>query len=183
MRLLVAIVLGTAAASLAALPACKNNGDSSARGPASANTASNQATAPALSASAAAADANAPIPDTKLASAIEESLARDPMLHSQPIRVSVMKGELTLDGTVRMLAAKWRAATFAEGFKGISLVTNRIVVEAPSRPDAEVTKDVNDAIQSDPATRKAKVGVTERPFRSIRDDVIARDVIPSALRA
>jgi osmotically-inducible protein OsmY len=181
MRRTIAIVLGTAAAALAS-PACKNNGDSSLRGPPAANTASNQATAPAPSASAAAADdANAPIPDAKLASAIEESLARDPLLHSQPIRVSVMKGELTLDGTVRTLAAKWRAAKFAETFKGISLVTNRIVVAASSRPDAEITKEVNDAIQSDPATRKTKVGVTENggtvTLRGSADSSTQRDLL------
>jgi hyperosmotically inducible protein len=161
--------------------ACKNNGDSSLHGPPAANTASKQATALALSASGAAADANAPISDAKLASAIEESLARDPMLHSQPIRVSVMKGELTLDGTVRTLAAKWRAAKFAETFKGVSLVTNRIVVAASSRPDAEITKDVNDAIQSDPATRKTKVEVTETggtvTLRGSADSSTQRDLL------
>jgi osmotically-inducible protein OsmY len=148
------------AASLSALPACRNDGDSSVHGPPAASTVSNQATAPAPSASAEDDNANAPIPDTKLASAIEESLAREPMLHSQPIHASVTKGELMLDGTVRTLAAKWRAAKFAETFKGIALVTNRIVVESSSRPDAEITKDVNDAIQGDPAARKAKVRVT-----------------------
>jgi hyperosmotically inducible protein len=172
--------LGTAAASLA-LPACKNNVDSSAHRPPSANTASNQTTTPAVSASAAADDANAPIPDTKLASAIEESLARDPMLHSQRIRASVTNGELILDGTVRTLAAKWRAAKFAETFKGISSVTNRIVVAAPSRPDAEVINDVNDAIRSDPATRKVKVRVTQNggtvTIRGSADSSTQRDLL------
>jgi osmotically-inducible protein OsmY len=92
--------------------------------------------------------------------AIEAAILRDPVLHSQSIQVSVVKGQVALEGSVPTLAAKRRAGQLAGSFKGASSLDDRILVSTPARPDADVAKDVTDAIKRDPATREANVQVT-----------------------
>jgi osmotically-inducible protein OsmY len=104
--------------------------------------------------------ANAPIPDAKLAHAIEEAIARDPVLESQSIHVSVKNGDVAITGSVPTLAATWRVARLVASFRGATSVTNKVVVNTPVRPDADIARDVTDAIKSDPATLSAKVQAT-----------------------
>jgi len=106
-------------------------------------------------------DVGAPIPDAQLAGAISESLASDPVLRAQPVHVSVADGAVTLTGTVRTLAAKWRSDRFVAGFKGVVGVTNDLLVTpSAARKDVEIAKDVKDGIEGDPATRNAHVQVS-----------------------
>jgi osmotically-inducible protein OsmY len=120
---------------------------------------------PVASAPASATEASvavAPLPDSKLAGAIEGAIARDPVLHSQTIRVSVVNGEVALEGSVLTLAAKRRVENLVGSLKGVRSLINGILVDTPTptRPDADVAKDVTVAIKRDPATRKANVRVT-----------------------
>jgi osmotically-inducible protein OsmY len=132
--------------------------DGEHRTPGSAPVAADAATgAPRASASALVTAASAPIPDARLESAIEESIARDPALHSQRLHVAVTNGAVTLTGAVRTLARKWRAAQLADGFKGVASVTNGIIVSSGVHPDAAIAAEVNGALKSDPATRSANV--------------------------
>ena len=103
---------------------------------------------------------SAPISDASLASAITESVAGDPVLHSQHIQVSVVNGAVTLAGDVRSLAADWRVRRLIAEFKGASSLDDGLVVTAPSRPDAELAGEAGDAFKNDPATRTAKVQAT-----------------------
>ena len=67
---------------------------------------------------------------------------------------------MTLDGTVPSLAEKWRAARLVGTFKGVTALTNGVVVRPPARPDEDVAKAVKEALELDPATRNATVDAT-----------------------
>ncbi|MGH7295963.1 MAG: BON domain-containing protein, partial [Polyangiaceae bacterium] len=101
-----------------------------------------------------------PIPDARLAVAITDAIAADPVLRSEAVRVSVASGQVMLGGTVRTLAQKWRAERLAGGFKGAVAVTDGVVVTAAPRADADIARDVDEAIANYPATRSAGVKVT-----------------------
>ena len=91
--------------------------------------------APAVSAPASAGVtpySSAPIPDVRLASAIDEVIDRDPVLHSH-VHVAVADGVVTLSGAVATVAADWRAARLVSDFKGAALLVDEIVVSAPDR--------------------------------------------------
>jgi osmotically-inducible protein OsmY len=146
------LLLGAAAA-LACVTACRD--EHGIAGPAPTSSGAPSAASPPPPA-----PLTAPIADAKLASALEEAFALDPVLHAAALRASVANGAVTIAGSVPTLAAKWRAARLAATFKGATAVTNGIVVSSPARPDAELSKAVNEAIKLDPATRNAKVEVT-----------------------
>jgi osmotically-inducible protein OsmY len=140
---------------------------------------------PSLSASAAVAvEGSAPIPDERLASALEESIERDPAFLSQGLHVAVAKGAVTLTGTVRTLARKWRAAQLVDAFKGVRSVTNGIVVSSGVQPDAAITTEVNGAIKNDPATRSANVQATVSAatvtLRGTADSYAQKDLLADA---
>ena len=142
-------------ASLALLPACKD------RHAGSSITAAAEPATPGASASAVGTPyADALIPDEKLRGAIEESMARDSVLQGLPIHVSVGNGNVVLFGAVPTLAAKWRVARLVGTFKGALSLTDGILVSAAARPDAELARDVNGAIQSDAATQDTTVRAT-----------------------
>jgi hypothetical protein len=76
---------------------------------------------PSMSASASEAqDVGAPITDARLATAIIDAMALDPVLRSQSVHPSVADGAVTLTGTVRTLAAKRRATRLVADFKGVA---------------------------------------------------------------
>jgi osmotically-inducible protein OsmY len=102
----------------------------------------------------------APITDAALATAIDEAIKRDPMMHSQTINASVAHGQIMLGGNVRTLWAKARAGQIASELKGGTSLENDIVVKTSPRSDAEISKALTDAIQRDPATRNAKLKIT-----------------------
>jgi osmotically-inducible protein OsmY len=99
----------------------------------------------------------AAIPDAQVESAIDELLTRDPVLKAQPIHVTVSGGAVTLTGTVRTLAQKWRAARLASGLRGATSVVNGLLVSPRQRTDAELAKAVNDLVKTDPATSNSDV--------------------------
>ena len=101
----------------------------------------------------------APISDARIAGAVTDAIAADPVLRSQAVHVSVASGQVALGGTVRTLAQKRRAERLVGGFKGAAAVTDGLVVSAVHRADAEIARDVDEAIETDPATRSASVKV------------------------
>ncbi len=85
-------------------------------------------------------------------------MGRDPgAAHALDLRASVASGDVALAGTVPSLAAKWRAGRLVGGFKGVSALRNALVVGGPPRSDADVARDVSDALKRDPATRHANL--------------------------
>jgi osmotically-inducible protein OsmY len=145
-----------ALASLAVFPACQGHEpDRSARpSPAVA------VVPPAAPSQTEAPKAAAPIPDAKLAAAIEGAIAGDPMLHAQAVHLSVVGGEVTLRGTVSTLAAERRAGQLVAAFKGATSLIDALVAGGPARPDQEIAKAANAAIKRDPATRRSNVLAT-----------------------
>jgi osmotically-inducible protein OsmY len=145
-------LLSLCLAPLALVPACKgDHGLTFAPGASSAPSTSTNARQAQV--------ADAPIADAQLASAITEAIARDPVLRSLPLHPSAADGAVTLTGTVRTLAAKWRATRLVASFKGVVAVTDAVLVKTSARTDAEITKDARDALASDPATRNASVQI------------------------
>jgi len=149
------LFLGPIVAQLVLLQACKNgHGLTGSLSPGTISTAS---TASPIASVGDRRPDNAPVPDAKLASAIEGAMGRDPVLGPSSIHVSVTHGEVTLAGNVPTLAARWRAGRLVEAFKGATSLSNGIRVQASPQPDAETAKAVKDAIGRDPALRSAKV--------------------------
>jgi osmotically-inducible protein OsmY len=142
-------------ASLSAFLACQEH-EPNQSASASATVAAVSPTAPSAGE---APDATAPIPDAKLAVAIEGALARDPVLQTVHV-ASVANGEVTLGGTVPTLAEERRAAKLVATFKGATSLIDAIVAGGPVRPDPEIAKAANAAIKRDPATRKSNVQAT-----------------------
>ena len=101
-----------------------------------------------------------PVPDVELTSVLRRALRRDPVVGSEPIEVSVVDGEVVLTGTVPSLVDKMRAGEVIVTFRGARSLANRIVVNAPSRPDAAIADSVNDAIERDQAARGASARAT-----------------------
>jgi osmotically-inducible protein OsmY len=169
------LLLGGGGTLLGVLPACGRAEPSG--GPARSSAVASGASAePSLSSVLA-----APLPDTRLSNAIRQAIQRDPELGSQEIRASVANGDVTLGGTVPTLSAKNRAAQLVSRFKGVSALTNGLVVTAPARSDAEIKKAVSTAIQRDAATRTAKVQVTSEAgavsLRGSADSPTQRDLL------
>ena len=103
------------------------------------------------------------VSDETLAATITAALARDPALrdpHGDPIRVSVIRGQVTLAGNVRSLVAKRRAAGIIGGLRGATALVDELVVVAPARLDADIARDIERSLRLDPATRTARVKPT-----------------------
>jgi osmotically-inducible protein OsmY len=113
-----------------------------------------------------AADPPAPpltVSDDTLAAAITAAIARDPALRDKPgdgVRVSVMRGQVTLRGNVRSLVAKRRAAAIVNGLRGATALEDELVVVSPARPDADIARDIERSFRTDTATRGARVKTT-----------------------
>jgi len=82
------------------------------------------------------------------------------------VDVSTSQDIVTLSGSVDNLLAKERAVKIAEGIRGVLGVVDRITVTPMSRPDADISKDIQAALRQDPATVAYKVSV------SVQDAVV-----------
>jgi hyperosmotically inducible protein len=103
------------------------------------------------------------ITDGALSARIESTLAADPSLFGHErdsVRVFVAAGQVTLRGNVRSLVAKRRALRIVRGFRGVTSLVDEIAVHPATRADALLTRDINAALQLDPATRAAARTVT-----------------------
>lgn len=90
--------------------------------------------------------------DMDITDAIERDLRVDPGVPFDGIDVETDNGIVMLDGTVPYVLARDRSAEIAQGVKGVRSVVNRIVVKPPPRDDADVERDVREALLVDPAT-------------------------------
>ncbi len=90
---------------------------------------------------------------------IDLELAGDPAVPAHRIDVTTRDGIVTLSGTVPNLLARSRAASVAETVKGVRAVVNRLEVNTPDRPDADVRTDIREALVLDPAATSYKVDV------------------------
>ena len=163
--------------SLSASPACQAHDPNRSASP----SATVAVVPPAAPSQTEAPEAAAPIPDAKLAAAIEGAIAGDPVLHAQALHLSVVGGEVTLRGTVSTLAAERRAGRLVAGFKGATSLINAVVAGGPARPDAEIARAANAAIKRDPATRTSNAQATASAgtvtLRGTVDSVMQRELL------
>src|SRR6266481_5910568 len=74
----------------------------------------------------------APTDDSGLTTALQNRIAADSALSSEPIQASVQKQVATLNGTVSNEAARSLAAADAAQVVGIKTVINNLTVQAPT---------------------------------------------------
>lgn len=103
------------------------------------------------------------IPDTKIATGLEEALRLEEGIQAQLIDVTCDNGVVNLSGVVYNLMDKNRAAKVAESIRGVRAVINTIEVVPEFRPDSNIFRSVQDALQDDPAADPydIKVDVTD----------------------
>lgn len=103
------------------------------------------------------------VTDAEARAAIEKALLYDPRVLSLRIAVSVENGEATLTGTVENLKAKRVAGRDARNTMGIWKVNNEIKVRPiDTLTDAEIARNVREALMWDPIVERFEIAVTVR---------------------
>ncbi|MGE3561472.1 MAG: BON domain-containing protein [Nitrospira sp.] len=103
--------------------------------------------------------------DSEISAAIDRSLAGDTMVPHKRIQVSTKDGITTLRGVVPNLVAKDQAVRHAESIKGVRVVVDRLNVRTVRRSDEELSKQVQEALRIDPATKSLNVNVSVQDGR------------------
>ncbi|CAA9309497.1 MAG: hypothetical protein AVDCRST_MAG56-6107 [uncultured Cytophagales bacterium] len=91
------------------------------------------------------------ISDKDITHAVQTEFGVRPTLSSESFTIATNKGVVQLSGTTDHILARDRAEEIALAVKGVRGVVNRIQVRASGRTDAEIQKDVEKAILTDPA--------------------------------
>lgn len=92
--------------------------------------------------------------------AIDRELALDPGVRANRIDLTVSDGIVTLEGEVRSILAKERAARIATVVRGVRSVIDRMTVEPSGVADGKLAERVRDALLLDPATELYEVDVS-----------------------
>ena len=100
----------------------------------------------------------APPTDVDVTNAIEQQYTRDDLVPFNRISVLTHNGIVTLRGTVTNLAARNEAERRASIVRGVRSVINEIDVETTRTP-AEITRDAQAELRTDPATHAYDVTV------------------------
>ncbi len=90
--------------------------------------------------------------DADVAAAVRVSLEHDPGVDPATLRVASTDGVVELTGTTKDILTKRRAVRVAEAVKGVRAVSDRIELLLKGRPDADVAKDVQNALLVNPVT-------------------------------
>lgn len=99
------------------------------------------------------------IADRDITNAVEQRLLRDRAVPFHLIDVDTAAGVVTLSGKAYSLLARRRAARIARSLKGVRSVVNTIRVIPSSRKDAEIRKEIQEALLYDPTTESYEVQV------------------------
>jgi len=99
-----------------------------------------------------AATTNQEITDSGITSAVEAGLAEARGVALNGVDVTTSQGVVTLSGSVENLLDQVRAQKTAEGIRGVLDVTDKITVNPASLPDEDIRKNIQAALQQDPAT-------------------------------
>jgi osmotically-inducible protein OsmY len=116
-------------------------------------------TAPAALA-AGTATTNHPLADSKVKSAIEDEFLTDATVPFHAVDVKVLDGVVTLSGTVDTLLARDRAVDLARSIRGVRSVVNELQVKPVPRSDADLHRDIEEALATDPAADSYEVKVS-----------------------
>jgi osmotically-inducible protein OsmY len=92
------------------------------------------------------------ITDSGITAAVEGGLKLDKGVFPNDVEVSTSEGIVTLSGSVNNLLAKERAVMAAKSIRGVLGVIDQIAVTPVSRSDEDIRKDLQTALQQDPAT-------------------------------
>lgn len=101
------------------------------------------------------------INDSDITDAVENEILLDGTVSLNEIDISTTDGIVSLTGSVENILAKDRASRLASIVKGARSVVNRIDVDpVPARDDADVQRDIENALLRDPATESFEIDAT-----------------------
>jgi len=100
------------------------------------------------------------ITDSGITTAVEGGLKLDKGVFPNDVDVSTSQGIVTLSGSVNNLLAKERAVMAAKSIRGVREVIDKIAVTPVSRSDEDIRKDIQTALQQDPATESYQTTVS-----------------------
>ena len=100
------------------------------------------------------------ITDSGITTAVEGGLKLDKGVFPNDVDVSTSQGIVTLSGSVNNLLAKERAVMAAKSIRGVREVIDKITVMPVSRSDEDIRKDIQTALQQDPATESYQTTVS-----------------------
>jgi len=100
------------------------------------------------------------ITDSGITTAVEGGLKLDKGVFPNDVDVSTSQGIVTLSGSVDNLLAKERAVMAAKSIRGVREVIDEITVTPVSRSDEDIRKDIQTALQQDPATESYQTTVS-----------------------
>ena len=100
------------------------------------------------------------ITDSGITTAVEGGLKLDKGVFPNDVDVSTSQGIVTLSGSVNNLLAKERAVMAAKSIRGVREVIDKITVTPVSRSDEDIRKDIQTALQQDPATESYQTTVS-----------------------
>ena len=100
------------------------------------------------------------ITDSGITTAVEGGLKLDKGVFPNDVDVSTSQGIVTLSGSVDNLLAKERAVMAAKSIRGVREVIDKITVTPVSRSDEDIRKDIQTALQQDPATESYQTTVS-----------------------
>ena len=95
--------------------------------------------------------------DSTIATAVSQGLLFERGVFPDTLDVACTNGIVTLSGSVTNILAKDRAIRIAESIRGVRATIDRITVSAPTRPDADIRRDILAALLQDPATESYQV--------------------------
>jgi osmotically-inducible protein OsmY len=111
------------------------------------------------STSRAAGGSGATMTDADVRNAVQAELNKDGKIDGADISVAVRDGIVELTGKVTNPLSKERANRIAEAVRGVRSVSNRLDISAPPRPDEDIQRDVQRALQYTAATSKMPIHV------------------------
>lgn len=97
--------------------------------------------------------------DETIRLAVENEVLRSGVIEGHEIDVSSEQGLVTLSDRVHNLFARQIASRLAQRVRGVQSVINEIEIVGLARDDAAIQKDIEAALQADPATSALKVSV------------------------
>lgn len=122
--------------------------------------------------------------DRQLQSTIDERLESDRLVDSHQVRVTVLDGRATLEGTVDTVLAKERALALARATEGVGEIRDQVQVAVAGRADWEILADAQTAFRRDPALTNSLIqGAVENGILTLTGSVESnhRKVLAEAL--
>jgi osmotically-inducible protein OsmY len=105
-------------------------------------------------------NAMTPLTDREIERFVREELDKDPRVSTVNVGVFLSQGKVELRGTVPSLYERSMTERIARSVIGVARVDNQLVVEAESRSDEEIRRDIEKYFADDAVLRKQSIEVT-----------------------